>query len=267
LRHVVLDRWSRGFSSVHRLDPRAKIVSLLLLLIALATARRSVPRFAFELALLLVAALFWARVPVLGALARAALVLPLAATFAAITWLGGDPARAISLVLKSYISALAVLFVVSTTPLPALLRGLEAMGAPRFLLEVTQFLYRYLFLISEEAQLMRAAAAARNASLSTWRGNRERFQAAAGALAVLFVRSYQRAALIHRAMLARGFEGRIPAMSASRFTVADITFVMLFSGIPWALRFIAASSWPRSSGFWLQSSNSWLLAFGVLASL
>jgi cobalt/nickel transport system permease protein len=251
LRHVVLDRWSRGSSAVHRLDPRAKIISLLLLLIALATANHSVPLFAFELVLLLSAGLWWARVPVLGALARAALVLPFAATFAAITWLGGDPARGVSLALKSYVSALAVLFVVSTTPLPALLRGLETLGAPRFLLEVAQFLYRYLFLVSEEAQLMRAAAAARNASLRAWRGNRERFRAAAGALAVLFVRSYQRAALVHRAMLARGFEGRIPALPARRFTVADIIFVVLSAAIPWALRFFAANSWPHSSGSWL----------------
>jgi len=236
LRHVVLDRWSRGSSAVHRRDPRAKIVPLLLLLIALATANRAVPLFAFELVLVLAAGLWWARVPVLGALARAALVLPFAASFAAIAWLGGDPARGLSLALKSYVSALAVLFVVSTTPLPALLRGLEAMGAPRFLLEVTQFLYRYLFLVSEEAQRMADAAAARNASLRSWRGSGERFRASAGALAVLFERSYMRAANIHRAMLARGFEGRLPTLSPSRFNVADVVFAVLSSAIPLALR-------------------------------
>ena len=232
MRHVVLDRWSRGSSAAHRLDPRAKIVSLLMLLIALATAKRSVPLLAFEFAILVAAGLWWARVPVLGAVSRAALVLPFAATFAGITWLAGDPGRGLSLAMKSYVSALAVLFVISTTPLPALLRGLEAMGAPRF---------RYLFLISEEAQLMRAAAAARNASPGAWRGNRERFRAAGGALAVLFVRSYERARMIHRAMLARGFEGRIPTPSTNRFTTHDIVFVALSSTIPWALRFATAA--------------------------
>jgi cobalt/nickel transport system permease protein len=242
LRHVVLDRWSRGSSAVHRRDPRAKIVPLLLLLIALATANRAVPLFALELVLMLAAGLWWARVPVGGALARAALVLPFAATFAAITWLGGDPARGLSLALKSYISALAVLFVVSTTPLPALLGGFEALGAPRFLLEVAQFLYRYLFVVSEEAQRMAAAAAARNASLRAWRGNGERFRASAGALAVLFDRSYKRAANIHCAMLARGFEGRLPSLSAGQFNMADVLFVVLASAIPWALRRVSAGS-------------------------
>ena len=256
MRHVVLDRWSRGSSAAHRLDPRAKIIPLLALLIALATAGRSVPLLASELTLLLIVAFWWARVPVPGALARAALVLPFAATFAAITWLAGEPERGLTLALKSYISALAVLFVVSTTPLPLLLRGVETMGAPRLLLEVAQFLYRYLFLISEEAQLMSAAAASRSASLDAWRGSRERFRAAAGTLAVLFARSYQRASLIHEAMLARGFGGRIPTLSASRFTLGDIIFVAVASCVPWALRFLAAGCWPHfgllAPGFWLQ---------------
>ena len=242
MRHVVLDRWSRGASAVHRRDPRAKIVPLLALLIAVATADRAVPLLAFELVFVLSAGLWWAGVPVLDALARAALVLPFAASFAAIAWLGGDPARGLSLALKSYVSALAVLFVVSTTPLPALLGGLGAMGAPRFLLEVAQFLYRYLFLLSEEAQRMAGAAAARNASLRSWRGSGERFRAAAGALAVLFARSYTRAADIHRAMLARGFEGRLPTLSSGRFNVADGVFAAISSVLPWALRLVAAGS-------------------------
>ena len=90
-------------------------------------------------------------------------MLPFTAVFAAVSWLAGDPARGAALVLKSYLSALAVLLLVSTTPLPVLLRGFEIAGAPRFLLMVAQFLYRYLFVISEEAQHMRKAAAWRAA--------------------------------------------------------------------------------------------------------
>ena len=70
--------------------------------------------------------------------------------------------------MKSYLSALAVLLLVSTTPLPVLLRGFEMLGAPRFLLMVAQFLYRYLFVISEEAQHMRKAAMARGATAGGW---------------------------------------------------------------------------------------------------
>src|SRR5207249_1018189 len=120
---------------------------------------------------------------------RSALVLPFSLVFAVISWTAGDSARALSLLIKSYLSAAAVLIVVASTPMPQLLRGLESLGAPRFLLMVAQFLYRYLFVISEEAQHMRTAAVSRGASLRGVLARHARFQAAVGALAVLFARS------------------------------------------------------------------------------
>jgi cobalt/nickel transport system permease protein len=237
LHHVVLERWSRGSSALHRRDPRAKIIALLAFLVVLATAHRGLPVLASALLLLLSAALIWARLPLAAALARAAIVLPFTLLFAAVCWLSGDPARGLALLLKSYLSALAVLLVVSTTPLPALLRGLEMAGAPRFLLMVAQFLYRYLFVISEEAQHMSKAAASRGASLRVLVGGRSaRFRAAAGALAVLFARSYARAEDIHHAMLARGFQGRFQPFSALRFRKSDAAFAALASLAPVLLR-------------------------------
>jgi cobalt/nickel transport system permease protein len=224
--HVVLDQWSRGASALHRRDPRAKVVPLLIFLVVLATAHRSLPILAASFLALLCASILYARVPLGGALLRAALVLPFTVVFAVATWIAGEPARATALVLKSYLSALAVLLLVSTTPLPVLLRGIEKLGAPRFLLMVAQFLYRYLFVISEEAQHMRKAAAARGGS----------FRSAAGAIAVLFARSYQQAGDIHRAMLARGFEGRFQPLAAPHFHVADVIFLLVASAIPVAMR-------------------------------
>jgi cobalt/nickel transport system permease protein len=224
--HVVLDQWSRGTSPLHRRDPRAKIVTLAVFLVVLSTAHRALPPLFTALLLLLCAALRWARVPLGGALARAGLVLPFTLVFAVVSWLGGDPARGGALVMKSYLSTLAVLLLVSTTPLPVLLRGVEMLGAPRFLLMVAQFLYRYLFVISEEAQHMRKAAASRGGS----------FRSAAGALAVLFVRSYQQAGEIHNAMLARGFQGRFHPLAAPHFHAADVAFLFLAPAAPIVLR-------------------------------
>jgi cobalt/nickel transport system permease protein len=224
--HVVLDQWSRGASPLHRRDPRVKIGVLLVFLVVLATAHHALPLLAATLFVLLSGTLLWARVPLGGALARAALVLPFTLVFALVSWISGDPGRGAALVLKSYLSALAALVVVSTTPLPILLRGIEMLGAPRFLLMVAQFLYRYLFVISEEAQHMRKAAASRGGS----------FRAAAGALAVLFARSYQQAGEIHRAMLARGFQGRFHPLAAPHFHAADIVFLALASAAPVVLR-------------------------------
>lgn len=236
MHHIVLDRWSRGSSAAHRLDPRAKIVPLLALLAALATARHGLPEFSAAVFVLLCAALLAARIPLFPALARAALVLPFAVVFAVVCWLAGDPARGLSLLLKSYLSALAVLTVVATTPLPALLRGIESLRVPLFLLTVAQFLYRYLFVISEEAQHMRKAAAARGTPTRPLASGGARFRAAAGALAVLFARSYGRAQNVHRAMLARGFTGRLHPLFDLHFRPADAAFAALASLAPLAAR-------------------------------
>jgi len=207
---------------MHRGDPRVKVVNLLVFLVVLATTHTRLLPVAGALGVLLCCAVLWSRLPLAGALGRAAAVLPFSLAFAAVCWIAGDPARGVQLAVKSYLSALAVLLLVSTTPLPALLGGLGAMGAPRFLLMVTQFLYRYLFVTSEEAQHMTKAAQSRGATASGMIGRSARFRAAAGALAVLFARSYGRATGIHRAMLARGFQGHIRTAAAMRFRKADL---------------------------------------------
>jgi cobalt/nickel transport system permease protein len=149
-------------------------------------------------------------------------VLPFSATFALITWWSGDPLRALSLAEKSFLSGLAVLLVMATTPLLRLAGALDSIRVPEPLLLVIQFLYRYLFVVSEQAQHMRLAARCR---LGTGRRYAVRFRAAAGAVGVLFARSWERADGIDRAMLARGFSGRFPAPEPLRFGWRDGAFV------------------------------------------
>jgi cobalt/nickel transport system permease protein len=124
----------------------------------------------------------------------------------------------VSLLVKSVYSGFAVLTLAATTPLPDLLRGAEGLGAPRMLTLVVQFLYRYLFVLSETAQHMRMAAHSRGG----WRWN-----AAGGAAAVLFGSAYARAEGIHRAMLARGFTGQIETGTVRRPDATDIAMVVV----------------------------------------
>lgn len=222
MHHVLLDRWSQGESPLHHRDPRAKIPVLALFLVALAiTPVRDYLAIGVEAALLLTGILV-SGLPFFGILLRAMAVLPFSVTFGLMSWIAGEPERAIALVAKSYLSTLAVLLIVGTTPLPRLLAGMEALGAPRLLVLVAQFLYRYLFVISEQAQHMRLAASCRQGPVDH---HRPRFRAAAGALAVLFARSYLRAEGIHRAMMARAFTGRFLALDSLRFDFRDGLFL------------------------------------------
>jgi cobalt/nickel transport system permease protein len=218
LHHAVVESWTQRRSWLHARDARAKDAVLLAFLIAVATTARMSPRAAAGYGLCVAAAILASGLPPVSLLLRACVVLPFSAVFALFAVLAGDPNRAVSLVLKSYLSAAAVLVVVATTPLPALLRSMESFGVPRFFALVVQFLYRYLFVVSEQAQHMRAAAASRG-------GRGFTFRSAASALAVLFARSHARAEGIHRAMLARGFFGRTVALAQPRAALADGLFL------------------------------------------
>jgi cobalt/nickel transport system permease protein len=222
----VVETWSRRRSLLHDRDARAKLGALLAFLIAVSTTSPEFQAAFAGYAALLLTAILLARLPMAALLRRALLVLPFSATFALITWFGGYPMRAISLGEKSFLSGLAALLLVATTPLAELMRGLESLRVPRSLLLVIEFVYRYLFVISEQAQHMRLAARSRGSS----------FRASAGALGVLFARSWERADGIYYAMLARGFNGRFPSFSATEFAAADAAFLFAAAGAAIVIR-------------------------------
>ncbi len=233
MHHLVLDRWSRQASPLHARDARAKLAVLLVFLVAVTTTPASAQlAFAAYGAILLAAAIV-SGLPVAGLCGRAALVLPFSATFALITWWSGDGMRALSLAEKSYLSGFAALLLVATTPFPQWMAALASWHCPKFLILVVQFLYRYLFVVVEQAHRMRLAADSRRGF-----GKRQgsRAEAAAGAIAVLFARSWQRADGVYRAMLARGFRGQFTSSRLARLKTSDAVFAALGSAACLAIR-------------------------------
>ncbi len=234
MHHVVLEQWSRRASRVHALDPRAKLVVTLLLLIAIATSPALGGAQFAAYAGLLAAVVLAAGLPPGGVALRAGIVLPFAGALAVMNWLAGDVARSVAILLKSYLSVFAALVLVGTTPVARLFAGLERLGAPRSLVLVLQFLYRYLFVISEQAQHMRLAAQSRGALERAPR--RTRLRAPASAVAVLFARSYRRAEAVYQAMLARGFAGHVEPVAPLRLAGKDLLAAGAASGAILAIR-------------------------------
>lgn len=193
--HAV-EEWSRRNGWLQHREPRSKI---LVAGVAVIIINYLPLELAMTMAAVLVGVAASTRVPPAGLLARAAVVLPFTAMFSLISWLAGDVGRAVSLPVKAYSAALAAALLASTTPAERLFGGLRRLGMPLLLVEVTRFVYRYLFVIAAQVQRMRAAAQARGAAHS--------WLAVAGSVAVLFAKSYQRAEGIERARLARGYAG------------------------------------------------------------
>lgn len=205
-----------------------KVLSCVLLTAAVATTPAG--RFAAlgAYAVLVFMGALLSRLPVMGLALRAAVVLPVSIAFSILSLVTGDAARAIALPLKSYLSCFAALLLIGTTSLPAILRALRAFGVPRIVLFVTQSVYRYLFVLFEQAAAMKRAASCRGGTLAR---HRSLFQAAAGTLAVLFGKSYDRAEGIHNAMISRGFSGNVALLETPALRVLDAVALAAFAAL------------------------------------
>jgi len=235
--HVVLDEWARRTSWFHQRDARIKILVLIVFLVSLAGAPHHEPQYRlWAYAILPLAGLWAGRLPLAGVIFRAASVLPVAAAVALGSLAAGDVSRACALVTKSFVSALAVLVAMGSTPMPQVVAGLESLGAPRFLLWVLQFLHRYLFVISEQAQHMRLAALSRGAAGGP-RFSHARMRAAAGAIAVLFARSHHRGESIYRAMISRGYSGKLHMGEPRKLNRGDYLLMVMGLTATMGLRF------------------------------
>lgn len=231
MRHLAVEQWSRGASWLHQRDALCKVLATLSYLLAVSFTCVSLLPLLF---LLLLLGIWLARLPWSRILGRALLALSFTVTFALVSWLSGDSERAISLLAKSFLSTLSVVLLAATTALPRLVDALERLGMPRLLTLVLQLIFRYLFVIGGQAVSMRQAAQCRGGFLGA-----HGFRAAAGVLAVLFGRSTERAQRIHKAMVARGFQGSLPVPARARIQPADIFFVLATGLLAFAVPFLA----------------------------
>jgi cobalt/nickel transport system permease protein len=212
-----------------------KLLGALVFLIALATTPvGSWLAFAGFTALLAIAWVI-SGLPAGGVSLRVLAVLPFPAIFAGIGYLLGQPgAHSLSLIVRSGLSALTAILLMGTTPLPRLLGALRFYRVPATLVLVIQFLFRYLVLIMEQGTRMRQAADCRGFGSKASNANQSLRTRAAGALGVLFARSYERAEGIHQAMLSRGFRGEFRPLQPPAVQARDFVFlvtVLLLSGL------------------------------------
>ena len=213
-----------GNSPVHRLDPRVKIIALLLVAIVAATtpagAWGALGAYLGAVVVLVLAA----RLPLRHVARRMLIEVPflLAAGALVVTAADGGVIGA-TLVLKLTASVLAMIVLSSTTPFPRLLHGFEALRAPRILVLIVSFMWRYLHVLGEEWHRMRVARAAR--------GHRARWlwqeRSLGPVVATLFVRSLHRGERVYLAMASRGFTGAVPATVTAPLVLraADVLFV------------------------------------------
>jgi len=228
-----LDSYRHRSSPIHRLDPRVK----LLLAVGFIFATALTPPGAWPVYILLFALLL--AVEILSELGvgyvmkRAVLAFPFVLAAVPILFtLPGVPLvtfdigpwslsvsdagleRFISIALKSWFSVQMAIVLASSTPFPDLLAAMRAVHVPKLLVAVIGLMWRYLFVLADEAmRLMRAREARsghpadtpyRTGGSIAWRAH-----VTGGMAGNLFLRSFDRGERIYAAMAARGYDGEV----------------------------------------------------------
>lgn len=258
----VFDHYHRQITAVHRLDPRVKVV----VVVAFIVSNALLPDGAW-LAFAATAVLLWmagraAQLSAAFLLKRSLIVLPflLAAVTVLFTLPGTAVAtmqlgnwtltvsdagllRFVSILIRSWLSILAAIWLTATTPFPDLLHALRHLRVPQILVAIISFMYRYLFVLADEALRLLRAREARSARPLHGKGGGSiwwRAQVAGGMVGQLLLRSLERSDRVYNAMLARGYRGELltinPHQMKPRDWVVGVTAVAL-------LLLIQVSAW------------------------
>jgi cobalt/nickel transport system permease protein len=202
MRHDFLDRYSRLDSTVHRVSAAAKLVAALALVVTVVLLPASRPALLAGAAVLLLGVAALSRVPWRFLAVRVLLLEPFVLGVAVLAlFQPGGWRLFLILVAKSTLCLLVMVLLSNTTPFADLLRVLKAWRMPALLVTTLSLMYRYLFVLVDEAQRMNRARTSRTFTAQrTWA-----WRTMSTVVSQLFVRSSERAERIYAAMCARGW--------------------------------------------------------------
>ena len=212
--------------------PQVDIVATLTFVVAVvATPRQVLWAFAVY-AVVLAAWAAGARVSLLRLLGRLRWEVPFVVFAAAMPFVATGPKVAVgplqlsdpglwaawNIMVKATLGVAAAALLGARVDQAQLVAGLARLRMPGMLVQIAAFMVRYSALVSAELSRMRAAQAARGFRARNVRA----WPAIGAALGALFIRTYERGENVHRAMVARGYDGSaVPwATAAGPATVA-----------------------------------------------
>jgi cobalt/nickel transport system permease protein len=233
-----LDRLARQDTAIHRVDPRAKVITTFVFIVCVVSFDR------YEVLALLPFVLFpvvlasEGRVP-FGFLGRILLVVsPFALLVGAFNpWfdreivaqvggleLSGGWVSYASILLRFLLTTGAALVLTATTSFNGVCLALEKLRVPGAFVTQLLLLYRYIFVLGEET--LRLSQARRLRSFGR-RGMGLRVYTQM--LGQLLLRTVARAQRIYLAMKCRGFDGQVRMAKRLHFRAADLVFVVGWS--------------------------------------
>jgi cobalt/nickel transport system permease protein len=239
-----IDQYRPGATGVHRLDARIKLLlTLLFILVASLTPLGAWPAygllFAFAFGVTLASQLGLSLVQ-----RRALVALPFAMAAVTVVFSTQGPVafsvplgpwrlqatqpglvRFLSIVLKSWLSVQVAIILAGTTPFTDLMAAMRALRFPHVLVAIVSFMWRYVFVLADEAMRLARARDARSAVRPGFKsGGRLAWRArvVGGMAGNLFIRSYGRSERIYQAMAARGYQGELRSLTPPHLHARDV---------------------------------------------
>lgn len=127
-----------------------------------------------------------------------------------------------SIIIKFILTISAALLLIATTSFPGICFALDKMRVPKIFVMQLLFIYRYLFVLAEEAMRI---VRARN--MRTFGKHGRGIKIHINIIGTFLLRSMKRSERIYHAVCSRGFDGRIRLLRDYDFSPADVIFAVL----------------------------------------
>lgn len=247
-----LDALSYQDTPVHRLDPRVKLLTTLLFVGCVISFNkyelsRLIPFVIYPVVLVTLGNL-----PIAYLLKKILLALPFAFFIgifnplldrAILMHLGsigisGGWISFASIMVRFVLTVSAALILIASTGFNSVCMAMERMGAPSSFAVQLLFLYRYIFVLTDEALRM-----VRARSLRAFGGRGMGPRVFSYMIGQLLLRTLDRAQRIHLAMLCRGFDGEIRIMRPLKICGRDVAFLTLCSSLFLLFRLYDIPQW------------------------
>lgn len=251
-----LDSLSCQQSPIHRLDPRAKVIATAFFIVSVVSFDKYeitglIPFCLYPVVLIalgdlplgyllkkiLLAAPFAVFIGMFNPLIDRAILMDLGPVGISGGWISFA-----SILLRFVLTVGAVLALIASTGFASICMSLEKMGAPNSLAVQLLFLYRYIFVLIDEASRMVRARA-----LRAFEGRGMGFKVFTSMIGQLLLRALDRAQRIHRAMCCRGFDGEIRMSRPLMFCRRDGIFVLGWSALFVLMRLYDIPQWMGES--------------------
>jgi len=237
-----MDTLASGDSPLHRLDPRVKLITTLAFIVTVVSFDKYalselIPFFIFPIFQISLGGL-----PTGYLLRKVLMISPFAALIAIFNPLmdreillqigsisvSGGWVSFFSILTRFLLTVTAALLLIAATGFNTVCTALARLGVPRPFVVQLMFLYRYIFVLTDEASRM-----VRAISLRSFHSGGMSFKTFVPMMGHLLLRTLDRAQRIHLAMLCRGFDGRICIVRSMKIGYNEVVFA-----IGWSVLFV-----------------------------